>query len=124
MEFSQTLSLSDGICLVGSKHFCYRWKYYKDLQFNEKIVYITQLDKNILIVTGKEVRVYSHNNGVLMRVLKGIFDYDLIVKAFLLDVRKMLMLINEEGIAKVYYTKDFTYHTSFHLPPKPHSLFY
>jgi len=37
-----------------------------------------------LIVTSKEVRVYSHSNGVLLKVLKGVFAVGYITFAYLI----------------------------------------
>lgn len=45
----------------------------------------------------KEVRVYSHSNGVLLKVLKGIFPNAFIVYAYLIEITKMLLLINDDG---------------------------
>lgn len=52
--------------------------------------------------------MYSHNNGVLIRVLKGIFNNSAIVKASLIEIRKTLLLMNEEGLTKFYSTHDFS----------------
>jgi len=72
-----------------------------------------------LIVTTKEIRVYGHNNGVLISVVKGIFENGAIVKACLVEARKIILLMNDEGLTKVYLTKDFTQISAFNLLPKP-----
>jgi len=76
-----------------------------------------------MIVTTKEVRLFSHSNGVLIKVLKGIFENS-IVKAHLIELRKMLFLVNDDGHIKVYSTQDFLLIHSFNMLPKPHYLYY
>lgn len=87
------------------------------------MILVTQLSKNILIVTSKEVRLFSHSSGVLIKVLKGIFEAST-VKAYLIELRKMLLLFNDEGEAKVYSTQDFVLLHTFNVLPKPHYVFY
>lgn len=41
------------------------------------------MEKNILVVTSKEVRLFNHMNGVLIKVVKGIFSSFFIAKAYL-----------------------------------------
>ncbi len=88
------------------------------------MIYITSFEKNILITTSREVRIYSHSNGVLVKVLKGIFNESLIVRAKLIEPKKILLFISEEGVMKLYSTKDFKEQNSFNLPPKPFLISY
>ena len=85
---------------------------------------ITQLEKNILIVTSSEVRLYSHNNGVLIRVLKGVFSHMAILRACLIEVRKILLLVNEDGECKFYSTNDFSLVGIMSMPAKMVSFSY
>ena len=55
---------------------------------------ITQLQKDILMVSSKEIRLYSHSNGVLIKVVKGVFGNNHIVRAYLVEVKKKLLLAN------------------------------
>jgi hypothetical protein len=45
---------------------------------------VTQLQKDILIITSSEVRLYSHSNGVLFKVMKGVFGNMRIAQAYLI----------------------------------------
>jgi hypothetical protein len=88
------------------------------------VVEITQLEKNILIVTTREVRIYSHSSGVLLKVLKGVFGSNSIVLAHLIELRRILLLMNDEGLLKIYSTKDFTQQVTYNLLAKPHYIAY
>jgi hypothetical protein len=116
------ISLSDALCFVGSKHVCYRWQRYSEFKENERVLLITQLQKDILMITSKEVRLYSHSNGVLFKVLKGVFGNVHITRAYLIEIRKLLLLANEEGTIKIYSTQDFTLIATLNELPKPHSF--
>lgn len=59
-----------------------------------------------------------------MRVLKGIFSNSSIVKARLIEIRKTILLMNDEGLTKFYSTHDFTLIGTFEMPPKPHLVYY
>jgi hypothetical protein len=59
------------------------------------------------MVTSKEVKLFGHTNGVLLKVIRGIFKNGYISKAFIISIRKQIMLINDEGEVKLYSTKDF-----------------
>lgn len=84
VDFRQVIGLHDSLCFVGSKHVCYRWQRFSEFQETERVILVTQLQKDILIVTSKEVRLYSHSNGVLFKVLKGVFGNVHITQAFLI----------------------------------------
>lgn len=77
------LALPESICLVGSKHYCYRWQRYSNFKEKEVVILVCQMEKNILVVTSKEVRLFNHMNGVLIKVVKGIFSSFFIAKAYL-----------------------------------------
>jgi hypothetical protein len=109
---------------VGSKHVCYRWQRFSEFREPERVLLVTQLQKDILIVTSSEVRLYSHSNGVLFKVLKGVFGNARIAQAHLVEIRKMLFLANEEGEVKIYSTQDFAVLATFAELPKPHSFYY
>jgi hypothetical protein len=72
----------------------------------------------------KEIRIYSHSNGVLLKVLKGIFPTTFIVYALLIEITKILLLVNDDGEVKVYSSKDFHLLGEFSIPPKPCYLNY
>lgn len=59
-----------------------------------------------------------------MKVLKGVFGNSHILKAYLIELRKMLLLANDEGEVKIYSTKDFSTIITLNLLPKPHSFHY
>lgn len=94
VDFRYVMALPDSICLVGSKHVCYRWQRFSEYQEREKVVLITQLQKDILMVSSKEIRLYSHSNGVLIKVVKGVFGNNHIIRAHLVEVKKKLLLAN------------------------------
>jgi hypothetical protein len=61
---------------------------------------------------------------VLVKVVKGVYGNGHIVRAYLVEVKKKLLLANEEGVLKVYSTQDFSFLISFPLPPKPYLFNY
>jgi len=46
------------------------------------------------------------------------------VRVNLIELRKLLILMNEEGLTKIYSTKDFSPIISFDLQPKPQYIYY
>lgn len=72
------------------------------------ILLLDEVDKNLLLVTNKCLKIFSHSNGVLLKVVKGIFENIDIRYAYMIHIRKLLMLANEEGNLKVYSTKDYS----------------
>lgn len=114
VDFRQVIGLSEALCFVGSKHVCYRWQRFSEFKEPERVILVTQLQKDILIVTSKEVRLYSHSNGVLFKVLKGVFGNAYITQAFLIEMRKILLVGNEEGEIRLYSTQDFSLLLTLH----------
>ena len=61
---------------------------------------------------------------MLIKVLKGVFDKAVIRRALLIEIRKILALISEEGEFKIFSIQDFTIVNTFTLLPKPVNIYY
>ena len=82
-------TVKEGICLVGSKLYLYKWaidKKDKDIpqiesndnevsinSLKQKIILITSINKNILIVTNQSLKLYSHIKGNLLKAIRGLY---------------------------------------------------
>ena len=125
--YKQILSVNEGICLVGSKMHVYKLQKKVNYKEEEKIVFMGEINRNIIVITNKNIRIYDVRNGSLCQVLKGVFDSEEnlnIFSAYCLDSKKRLFILNEEGDCVVYETNEMTQVTKFKFEPKPFSLYF